>query len=830
MLPVWRYTGLDHDHDIRMPAPDTLILSIEAMHCAGCVRRIESRLLELPEVEQVSISLPERTVRLAWPGDAPSARLVESLEQAGFPPARRTLTLDIHGMHCASCTGRVRDALQALSGVIEAEVNLAAEQARVVVIDEGLDPGSLVSAIAQAGYQAALADGGPDRDQRREAEYLRLFRRFLVAAVLTLPVFILEMGSHLVPAFHHWLHQQVGTFTLHLALFVLTSIILFGPGSMFFRIGLPNLWRGHPDMNSLVATGTGAAWAYSVVATFAPGLMPEGTANVYYEPAAVIVTLILLGRVLEARAKGRTGQAIARLLRLQSRTARVERDSTVELVPIEQLKAGDRVRVRPGETIPVDGQVLAGDSWVDESMLTGEPDPVQRGPGDEVVGGTLNQHGRLIIEATRLGSDSVLARIVALVRQAQSARLPIQALVDRVTAWFVPVVMLVATATAAIWLAFGPAPAIGFALVNAVAVLIIACPCAMGLATPTSIMVGTGRGADQGILFRGGDALQRLKSVAVVALDKTGTLTEGQPQVTEIETASGVDADTLLKMAASAEQDAEHPIGQAIIAAARSRELKLDDLDEFQALPGRGLQARCGDREILVGSPAWFAEKSIETDLLKSRAEALSHQARTTVMVAIDGTLAGLIAIADPIRRTTPEAIEALHRMGLTVVMISGDAQSTARAVANELGIDEVIAGVRPEGKLTAIRDLAAGDRCVAFVGDGINDAPALAAADVGIAIGTGTDIAIESAQVVLMAGDLRKVPTAIGLSRATLRNIRQNLFWAFAYNTALIPVAAGALYPAFGVLLSPMLAAAAMAASSLFVVGNALRLRRVTI
>jgi cation transport ATPase len=472
---------------------------VRNMHCASCVRRIEGVLSELGLAEHGTVNLADQSIGIELADEDALHDLLEALARAGFPAVTEALTLDIVGMHCASCTGRVEQALSNLPGVLRAEVNLASEQARVEFVDGMVEPSALAAAVRSAGYDAVVPnqDDEDRREQRREAETARLRRRFGLALTLTLPVFVLEMGGHLVPALHHQVHGLIGTFNLHLLLFVLTSIVLFGPGWLFFRIGIPNLLRGHPDMNSLVAVGTGAAWSYSVVAAFAPGLMPEGTANVYFEPAAVIVTLILLGRLLEARAKGKTGVAIERLLGLKARSARVERDGDVLEISLDDVRQGDRVRIRPGETIPVDGEVVDGDSWVDESMLTGEPDPVRRTAGDPVVGGTVNQAGRLVIQATRLGSDAVLAQIVRMVQKAQGARLPIQAMVDRVTAWFVPVVMSLALLTAIAWLLFGPAPALSFALVNAVAVLIIACPCAMGLATPTSIMVGTGRAADQ---------------------------------------------------------------------------------------------------------------------------------------------------------------------------------------------------------------------------------------------------------------------------------------------------------------------------------------------
>ncbi len=806
-----------------------LNLGVDNLHCAGCVRRLEKALGDTAASE-ISVDLAGKRVDLEWPSGQALSDLVEHLNRSGFPVHMDEVSLSIYGMHCASCVGRVEKALLALPGVLSASVNLATSEGRVELVEGAVSGSELRAAVEQAGYTADLPDGDRDsaRDERRAAEMHSLRRRFLLALSLTIPVFLLEMGGHFIPPLHHWIHATFGTFQLHLLLFVLTTIVLFGPGLMFFRIGLPNLLRGHPDMNSLVALGTGAAWAYSVVATFAPGVMPEGTAQVYYEPAAVIVTLILLGRLLEARAKSRTGAAIERLLGLQAKTARVERDGQTVEIALDEVRRGDRVRVRPGETVPVDGEVIDGESRVDESMLTGEPEPVRRSPGDKVVGGTVNQNGLLVIRATDLGADAVLARIVRMVQKAQGAKLPIQTLVDRVTAWFVPAVMTIAAATAVVWLVFGPQPALSFALVNAVAVLIIACPCAMGLATPTSIMVGTGRGAENGVLFRGGDALQQLRSVRVVALDKTGTLTEGRPEVTDIVAVGELDKGRLLALAAAVEQDSEHPLAHAILNAARSEDIDLKPAEDFRSESGLGVAARVEGQRVHIGTRAWLDQADVDTEAAAEAVDTLSARARTPVLIAVDGNLAGVFGIADPVKASTPDAIRALHAQGLKVAMISGDRQATAEAIAKELGIDTVIAEVLPDGKVEAVQRLKEEHGRIAFVGDGINDAPALAEADVGIAIGTGTDVAIESADVVLMAGDLSKVPQAIALSRATLRNIRQNLFWAFAYNTALIPVAAGVLYPAFGLLLSPMLAAAAMAASSLFVVGNALRLKRV--
>jgi heavy metal translocating P-type ATPase len=576
-----------------------------------------------------------------------------------------------------------------------------------------------------------------------------------------------------------------------------------------------------------VVLGTSAAYAYSVVATFLPGLLPPGMDNVYYEAAAVIVTLIMLGRYLEARAQGRTSEAIKHLMGLQAKTARVMRDGEALEIPLEQVLAGDIVQVRPGEKIPVDGEVVEGSSFVDESMITGEPVPVQKTQGAEVVGGTINKTGSFTFRATRIGADTVLAQIIRMVEQAQGSKLPIQALVDRVTAWFVPVVMAAAALTFLVWLVFGPDPALTFALVNAVAVLIIACPCAMGLATPTSIMVGTGRAAELGVLFRQGEALQSLKEVGVVALDKTGTLTQGRPDLTDFVTAPGFPDAEALRLVAAVEGRSEHPIAQAIVAAAEQRGLALPATDAFEAVPGFGVSAMVEGRKVDVGADRFMTKLGLSVADFADTAARLGTEGKSPLYAAIDGKLAAIIAVADPIKPSTPEAIGALHALGLKVAMITGDNRRTAEAIARQIGIDEVVAEVLPDGKVEVVKHLRQAHGRIAFVGDGINDAPALAEADIGIAIGTGTDIAIESADVVLMSGDVRGVVNAIALSKATIRNIGQNLFWAFAYNVLLIPVAAGVLYPFNGTLLSPIVAAGAMALSSVFVLGNALRLRR---
>jgi len=598
------------------------------------------------------------------------------------------------------------------------------------------------------------------------------------------------------------------------------------PGRMFFAKGFPALMRRAPDMNSLVAIGAGAAWAYSSLATFRPQWLPDGTVAVYFEAAAVIVTLILLGRWLEARAKGRTGAAIKRLVGLRPDTARVERDGDVLDLPVDDIQRGDRVHLRAGDRVPVDGVVREGSSFVDESMVTGEPVAVEKTEGTELVAGTVNGNGALVMRATAVGADTMLSRIIEMVEEAQGSRLPVQDLVNRITAWFVPAVMGVALMTIALWLVFGPEPALPFALVSGVSVLIIACPCAMGLATPMSIMVGTGRAADLGVLFRRGDALQSLQSVDVVAFDKTGTLTEGKPRVTDIDCKEGEGA--FLSTVAAVEAASDHPLAGAIVAEAKARGLDLPRASDVQAVPGHGLSGIVNGRSVAIGNARMMKEAGVDAAGLTTRADALADQGRTVVMVAIDGLPAGVLGLADTLKSTAKATVAALHARGVQTALVSGDSEPAARAIAAELGIDHVVAGVLPDGKVDAVRALQEGGRKLAFVGDGINDAPALAAADIGIAMGSGTDVAVESADVVLVSGNPGGVAEAVEISRRTLRNIWQNLGWAFGYNVALIPVAAGLLYIFGGPLLSPQLAAGAMALSSVLVVTNALRLRRV--
>lgn len=804
-----------------------IVLPIEGMSCASCVGRVEQALRSVPGVKKADANLATGRVSARLDDEVDLKGLVGAVEQVGYSVPRRTSEVAVSGMTCASCVFRVEAALRRLRGVETAAVNLATGRATVRLVDGVVADQALLGAVRGAGYEATVyaAETADRETEPRDREASSLRRDLVLALLLSLPLFLLEMGSHLVPAMHDWIMQTIGMRTSWTIQAVLAGLVLFGPGLRFFRKGVPALVWWRPDMNSLVALGAGAAYGYSLLATFLPDLMPAGTANVYYEAAALIVSLILLGRYLESRARGRTSEAIRRLIALAPKTARLLHDGDEREVAIGELRVGDVVRVRPGETVAVDGIVTAGASHVDESMVTGEPAPVRKEPGRLVVGGTINATGSFDFRVTEVGADTVLARIVRMVEEAQGSKLPIQAAVDRVTAWFVPAVMAAAVATFLLWLAFGPAPSLPLALVNAVAILIVACPCAMGLATPTSIMVGTGRAAELGVLFRNGDALQSLRNVTTIALDKTGTLTEGRPKLTDLVPAPGFDRQRVLAAAAAVEARSEHPIAAAILAAAHADQLTLPALDKFEAVTGFGAMGSVGASVVEVGADRFMARQGRDVSGLAADAARLSEEGFSPVYVAIDGRAAAVLAVSDPIRESAFGAISALRALGFRVAMITGDNARTASAVARRLGIEEVRAEVLPDGKLAAIRELARSGK-VAFVGDGINDAPALAEADVGIAIGTGTDVAVESATVVLMSGDLRGVVNAMALSRAVMRNIRQNLFWAFAYNVALIPVAAGLLFALHGPLLSPVFAAGAMALSSVFVVANALRLR----
>jgi len=758
--------------------------------------------------------------------------------------AIQVVSFPIEGMTCASCVNRITRFLSKVDGVEEASVNLASESATVRYDRARLGITDLVAAVDAAGYvarveQASTADHEVDvaeaaaarseRDEATARHVVDLRRRLVVSGLLTLPLLGGLARMTVAPGLPSFLTNPF--FQLAFA-----TPVQFWAGRPFYAGAIKALRHRASDMNTLIAVGTSAAYGYSVAAILFPdffraaGLGMDGRElPMYFDSAAAIITFILLGRFLEARARSHTSDAIRRLINLAPRTARVIRDGVELDVAIGEVGVGELVRVRPGETIAVDGVVTDGASGVDEGMITGESLPVAKRADDLVVGGTLNTTGTLTFRATRIGADTVLARIIRLVSEAQGSRAPIQRLADIVTGYFVPAVLGLATLTFAIWFAFGPAPAFNLALLNTVAVLIIACPCALGLATPTSIMVGTGKGAEAGILFRNAEALERLGSVRAIVLDKTGTLTEGKPRVTDVILAIGAPSeDDLLALVAATERGSEHPLGDALVREALEvRGLVVPEPSAFTSVAGGGVSATVVGRRVLVGRSGYLEAEGVDVTELVGAADDLAADGKTPVFVALDGKAAAVIAIADTLKQGSTAAVAELRRLGIAVTMLTGDNRRTAEAIGRSVGIDRVVADVRPDGKAAAVRALQAEGHVVAMVGDGVNDAPALASADVGVAMGTGTDVAMESAGVTLMSGDLRGLVTAIALSRATMRNIRQNLFWAFAYNVVLIPVAMGILYPVTGLLLDPILAAGAMALSSVTVVSNALRLRR---
>jgi Cu+-exporting ATPase len=732
----------------------------------------------------------------------------------------RTVRLSIGGMSCAGCVATVEKTLKNVPGVSEAAVNFAEHTASV---SGPVEAKALISAVVAAGYEAAELKSRAAEDEKAAAEaahFRRLKRKTLVASMLAAPLFVGEMFM-LLPALH-----SPGGRLYGLIAGLVTLFVLFYSGGHFFRGAWKSFRNHNANMDTLIALGTGAAWVYSMAVVAAPQLVPTLAQHAYFEAAAVIIALINLGQLLEIRARGKTSQAIKRLIGLQPRTARVLRDGKELDIPIEEVGLGETVRVRPGEKIPVDGVLLDGHSNVDESMLTGEPLPVAKKTGDSVTGGTLNASGSFLFRATRIGEETVLARIIEMVRRAQNSKPAIGRLADRISAVFVPTVLITAVVTFLVWFNTGPAPVIGFALVATMTVLVIACPCALGLATPISIIVGVGKAAESGILIRNGEALQQASRLTTVVLDKTGTVTEGHPAVVGIFPTIGWKEDEVLRLAASIEAGSEHPLAQAVVQAAAAHALALAPVSGFDALSGFGVRAQVDGKAVLLGNPRLMENSGVETDALDGHAKTAAALGQTPIYLAVDGKPAGIVAIADPVKPDSRAAIARLHALGLKVVMLTGDNAATAQAVAGQVGIDEVLAEVLPADKAAKVIALQARGEIVGMVGDGINDAPALAQANVGFAIGTGTDVAIESADVALMRGSLHGVADAIAISTATVRNIKQNLFGAFIYNTLGIPIAAGALFPLFGLLLNPMIAGAAMAMSSVTVVSNANRLR----
>ncbi|MBI2172555.1 MAG: copper-translocating P-type ATPase [Chloroflexi bacterium] len=826
---------------ITAPNTQQLTINVEGMTCASCVHHVETALKEVPGVLLAEVNLATEKARVEYdPAQATAKELADAVGDAGYKAAPERITLNIGGMTSDASAATVEQALKEAPGVVIATVNLATQQAAVEYLG-GVALQDLRAAVEGAGYTVQGVVGevtGEEEDAERLAhtgEIKELRLKFLVSLGLGLTIFL---GS-----FTEWFPWAPAFLQNWYVLWALATPVQFWGGSQFYRAAFSAARHGTTNMNTLIALGTSVAYVYSAAMTVFPHLfMTEATmAEVYFDTAAIIIALILLGRFLEARAKGQTSEAIRKLMGLRPKTARVLRDGQEVDIPLAEVVLGDVVLVRPGELVPVDGQVLEGSSAVDESMLTGESIPVEKTLGSLVFGATMNKTGSFRFRATRIGKDTALSQIIRLVEEAQGSKAPIQRLADVVSSYFVPVVMGIAAATFGLWLLLGPEPAFTFAMLNMVGVLIIACPCALGLATPTAIMVGTGKGAEHGILIRNAEALERAHKVQAVVLDKTGTLTQGKPVVTDI-LVEGMAEGELLRLAASAERGSEHPLGEAIVAAARLRDLTLEKAAEFQAIPGHGIQSRVNGYAIFLGNLALMRAQNLALNGMEAVATELSAQGKTPMFVAVDGQVKGIIAVADTLRPGAKEAVAAMHRLGLEVVMLTGDNRRTAEAIARQAGIDRVMAEVLPDQKVAQVRALQGEGKTVAMVGDGINDAPALAQADVGIAIGAGTDVAMEAAAVTLMRSDLMGVPNAIALSKATIRNIKQNLFWAFFYNTALIPLAAGVLYLVFaggGVpsglrfvlgdygFLNPVLAAAAMAFSSVSVLTNSLRLRR---
>ena len=823
------------------------------MTCAACVWRIEEAVTRIPGVHETAVNLATERARVTYdPAMVTPAHIAHAVTDAGYTPAVVKRTLRVGGMQDASAVSRIEAALRAVPGVLRADLNLAAENAFITYLPDVTDMAALQSSVAEAGYtldaaghEPETALGGPAQ-AAGSAEQRAMKTRLGISLALSLLVLLGSMGSVLFPSLRGWWGENP------YLLWALATPVQFWVGWRFYRGAWATLRHLTFDMNALIVMGTSAAYFYSVAAVLAPGFFISQAVNgempLYFDTAAVIITLILLGRYLEARAKRQTAAAIHALMDFQPQMARIVREGTPLEVPVATLAVGDVIQVRPGERVPVDGLVLEGQSAVDESMLTGESMPVEKTPGDEVVGGTLNTIGAFTFRATRIGKDTALARIVRLIEEAQGSKAPLQRLADRIAARFVPAVIAVALVTFFAWYLLGPEPALTRALLAFVAVLIIACPCALGLATPTAVMVAMGAGAAKGVLVRDSEALERLHNVTTVVLDKTGTLTQGKPEVTDViavdrmdsgfrrndepgdSSPQSIDSESeaeMLRLAAAAEQASEHPLSQAVVRAALAKSLTLPPAQEFIAAPGRGIRAEVAGKLIRVGNQAYMEESGVELGENAARARSFHAEGKTALFVAVDGILAGMIAVADTLKPSAAPTVQALRERGLTVMMLTGDAARTAQAIAGQLAIEHVSAEVLPGQKAAAIEARQAAGEVVAMVGDGINDAPALARADVGIALGAGADVALEAADITLMGDSLSGLETAFALSLATRRTIWQNLGWAFGYNVVLIPVAAGVLYPFIGIVLNPMLAAAAMAFSSVSVVMNSLRLRR---
>lgn len=797
------------------------------MSCASCVLNVEKAIGGIEGIQKVSVNLLMKNANIEYdPQQINLKNIADTIQQAGYDIPTVDIQLKVEGMHCASCVNRIEKAIEQIPGVLKANVNLTLEQVNISYLTYLVDLHQIEEVIEEAGYSVVKEAEIKDSDwekQRHKTYSLKLKKKLLFSLILTVPILfisLLEMSGLSI--------SFLKTYNRFILFFLTTPVMVFA-GLQFFTGAWKSLRYKAADMNTLIAVGTGSAFLYSITVTLLPFLFPFTLRHVYFDTAAVIITFILFGRFLEARAKGKTSEAIKRLIRLQPKTAKVIREGKEQDIPIAEVRIGDLVLVRPGEKIPVDGIIEDGHSVVDESMISGESIPVEKQKGDKVVGATINKTGSFRFIASRVGSQTVLAQIIKLVQNAQSSKAPIQRLVDVVASYFVPIVILIATLSFIIWLAFGPSPPLTYAFITFVSVLIIACPCALGLATPTSIMVGTGRGAELGILFKNAEALEKLHKIDVIVLDKTGTVSEGEPRVTDILSLNGYDDEELLKYAASIEKVSEHLLGEAVARYAEEKNLAFIEVKDFMAIPGQGVRGMVENKLVLLGNGKMMQEYNVSSEKDQQLAEDLALSGKTVLFVAIDGRIAGIIAVFDPIKPDASMVVRYLKQMGLKVFLITGDRYQTAHAVSNQIEADEFYAEVLPEEKVKYVQQLQDAGYLVGMVGDGINDAPALAQANVGIAVGTGTDIAIEAGDVTLLQGKLLSVPIAIDLSNATVKNIKQNLFGSFIYNVLGIPIAAGLLYPFFGILLNPMIAAAAMAASSVTVVSNALRLKRFT-